>query len=100
MPGHKAKTLMTFLKELSTIFGGSAMSNSAAVKCTKKSFLPTLPTLEDWESKNNWGGGGLKPIIKIRMKSVKARVVIKFGSHLGSYPWAKVVALANFTATT
>ena len=94
----KATTLISFLKELPRLFGGSVMSSSASVKCTKKSFIPSLPTSEEWESVNKLGG--LKPVVRIRMRNVRAHIVLNIGSHLSSYPVAKTVVLATLNITT
>lgn len=74
------------------------MSSSASVKCTKKSFIPYLSTAEDWESANKLGG--LKPVVRSRMRNVRAQIVMNIGNHLSYYPVAKTVALATLNITT
>ena len=68
--GDEATTLVRFLKEVLWLFGGSVMSSSALVKCTKKLFIPSLPTAEECESANKLGG--LKPVVRSRMRNVRA----------------------------
>ena len=73
------------------------MTSSVSVKCTKKN-LQSLPTAEDWESENKLGG--LKPLMKSRLKNVRAQVAVNISSRLAGYPSAKTIALAALNITT
>ena len=63
------------------------MSSAAAVKCTKKAFISTLPTASDWEIPNKLGG--LKPVMKSRMKNVRLQKPRILGQDYQDFFWLR-----------
>ena len=74
------------------------MSSDTAVKFTKKSFISTFPTESDWQISNKLGG--LKHVMKSRMKNVRLQITKNIGLRLADYPLSKTVDLVTLLIKT